>query len=138
MATEDIGLANPNALPITIAAQQAIHFIGMPEGALALAEAVAFLASSPKSNAIYAAWGEIQADIQQTRNDPVPIHLRNAPTKLMKDLGYGKGYLYAHDFEGANVDQEHLPERLRGKRYYHPTDRGYESKLRVNKKPEET
>lgn len=138
MATEDIGLANPSALSITMAAQQAVHFIGMPEGALALAEAVAFLATSPKSNAIYAAWGAITEDVQQTRNDPVPIHLRNAPTKLMKDIGYGKGYLYAHDFEGAVVDQEHMPEKLRGKRYYHPTDRGYEAKLRVSKKSDES
>ena len=138
MATEDIGLANPSALSITIAAQQAVHFIGMPEGALALAEAVAFLATSPKSNAVYEAWGKVVEDVQQTRNDPVPIHLRNAPTGLMKDLGYGKGYLYAHDFEGAVVDQQYLPDALSGRRYYHPTDRGYESKLRDRKKPDDS
>lgn len=136
MATEDIGLANPQALPIAIAAQQAVHFIGMPEGALALAEAVAFMATSPKSNAIYVAWGQVEDDVQKTRNDPVPIHLRNAPTGLMKDLGYGKGYLYAHDFEGAVVEQQYLPDGLVGREYYKPTDRGYEGKLRLKPKPE--
>ncbi len=138
MATEDIGLANPSALSITIAAQQAVHFIGMPEGALALAEAVAFLATSPKSNAVYEAWGKVVEDVQKTRNDPVPIHLRNAPTGLMKDLGYGKGYLYAHDFEGAVVDQQYLPDAISNRRYYFPTDRGYEAKLRDRKKPDES
>jgi len=129
MATEDIGLADPRALPLTIAAQQAVHFLGMPEGALALAEAVAYLALSPKSNAVYVAFGKAMADVKETRNDPVPIHLRNAPTGLMKDLGYGKGYKYAHDYQNAQVDQEHLPEALRGRVYYEPTDRGFEAKL---------
>lgn len=126
MATEDIGLANPQALTLTIAAQQAVHFIGLPEGALALAEAVAYLAAAPKSNAVYVAWEAVQSDVSNTRNDPVPIHLRNAPTGLMKDLGYGKGYRYAHDYDGGFVAQQNLPDGLEGKRYYHPTDRGFE------------
>lgn len=130
MATEDIGLANPQALPLTMAAQQAVHFLGMPEGALALAEAVAFLALSPKSNSVYVAFDAAKADVKNTRNDPVPIHLRNAPTKLMKELGYGAGYKYAHDFEGAQVEQQHLPESLEGRVYWQPTDRGFEARFR--------
>ncbi len=130
MATEDIGLADPQALPLTMAAQQAVHFIGMPEGALALAEAVAYLAAAPKSNAIYKAFGAAQADVKDSRNDPVPAHLRNAPTGLMKDLGYGKGYKYAHDFEEGIVAQQNLPERLQDRRYYVPTDRGFEKSIR--------
>jgi putative ATPase len=126
MAVEDIGLADPRALPLTIAAQQAVHFQGMPEGALALAEAVAYVALAPKSNSIYVAYGAALADVKETRNDPVPIHLRNAPTKLMKELGYGEGYKYAHDFEGARVEQDHLPDSLRGRVYYRPSGRGFE------------
>jgi len=129
MATEDIGLADPNALNLCISAQQAVHFIGMPEGALALAEAVAFLAAAPKSNAIYEAYGRARADVEKTRNDPVPIHLRNAPTGLMKDLGYGEGYKYAHEFEGGIVAQQNRPESLEGRVYYQPTDRGYEKRI---------
>lgn len=130
MATEDIGLADPQALPLCIAAQQAMHFLGMPEGALALAEAVAYLAAAPKSNAVYRAYKEAVRDVQETRNDPVPLHLRNAPTRLMKELDYGKGYRYAHDYEGGVVAQQNLPESLEGRRYYEPTDRGYEIELR--------
>jgi putative ATPase len=129
MATEDIGLADPHALTLTIAAQQAVHFVGMPEGALALAEAVAYLAAAPKSNAIYKAYGMAVEDVQKSRNDPVPLHLRNAPTKLMKELEYGKGYQYAHDFESGLVRQQNLPESLRGRTYYQPTDRGQERKI---------
>jgi len=129
MATEDIGLGDPHALPITIAAQQAMHFLGMPEGALALAEAVAYLCLAPKSNAVYVAFGEAMADVKETRNDPVPLHLRNAPTRLMKELSYGEGYKYAHDFEDAKVDQQHLPDRLRGRKYFRPTSRGFEGRL---------
>ncbi len=129
MATEDIGLADPNALPLTIAAQQAVHFIGMPEGALALAEAVAYLALAPKSNAVYKAYGAVLADIELARNDPIPMHLRNAPTRLMKELDYGKGYVYAHDHEGGLVYQQNLPDSLKGRSYYHPTDRGVEKDL---------
>lgn len=129
MATEDIGLADPHALTVTLAAQQAVHFQGMPEGALALAEAVAYVAQAPKSNAIYVAYKAAQADVRETRNDPVPIHLRNAPTRLMKELGYGAGYQYAHDSEDALVEQEHLPTTLRGRIYYEPTNRGFEAKI---------
>lgn len=129
MASEDIGLADPMALTLAMAAQQAVHFLGIPEGALALAEITAYLASAPKSNALYTAFGAAQADVLQTRNDPVPLHLRNAPTKLMKEFGYGKGYKYAHDFEGGIVYQQNLPESLGEKRYYIPTDRGFEKKV---------
>lgn len=128
MATEDVGLADPQALVLAIAAQQAVHFIGMPEGALALAECTAYMAAAPKSNALYKAYGEVKQDIHTFPNEPVPIHLRNAPTGLMKKLGYGKDYKYAHDFEGAKVDQEHLPPSLKGRRYYSPTDRGWEGR----------
>lgn len=112
-----------------MAAQQAVHFIGMPEGALALAELVVYLALAPKSNAIYRAYGEARRDVEQTRNDPVPIHLRNAPTRLMKESGYGKGYKYAHDFEEGIVGQRNLPDNLEGRTYYHPVERGFERTL---------
>jgi putative ATPase len=129
MAVEDIGLADPQALPLAIAAQQAMHFLGMPEGALALAECAVYMATAPKSNSLYRAYGDAQSDVQNTRNDPVPLHLRNAPTKLMEELGYSKGYKYAHDFEGAVVHQQNLPEALEDKKYYSPTDRGYEQTI---------
>jgi putative ATPase len=128
-ATEDIGLADPNALTLAMAAQQAVHFLGMPEGALALAELVVYLSLAPKSNAVYRAYSAVRDDIDSTRNDPVPLHLRNAPTRLMSELGYGKGYKYAHDFEGGLVAQQNLPDNLVGRRYYQPTDRGFESEL---------
>lgn len=126
MAVEDVGLAEPNALHQAVAAQQALHFIGMPEGALALAQAVVYMATAPKSNSVYKAFGEAQQDVKQTRNDPVPVHLRNAPNKLMKEQGYGEGYRYAHDYEDAVVEQRNLPESLGQKEYYRPTRRGYE------------
>ena len=129
MAVEDIGLADPQALPVAMAAQQAMHFLGMPEGALALAECAVYLATAPKSNRLYTGYGQAQADVHQTRNDPVPLHLRNAPTQLMKNLGYGKEYKYAHDYEGGFVYQQNLPDALEGRRYYEPTDRGYEAEL---------
>jgi len=128
-ASEDVGLADPQALELAMAAQQAVHFIGMPEGALALAELTVYLALAPKSNAVYRAYGEARADVEKTRNDPVPMHLRNAPTRLMKDEGYGKGYKYAHDFEEGIVGQQNLPENIDGRRYYTPTDRGFERDL---------
>ncbi|HWK80714.1 MAG TPA: replication-associated recombination protein A [Thermomicrobiales bacterium] len=128
-ASEDVGLADPQALELAMAAQQAVHFIGMPEGALALAELVVYLALAPKSNAIYRAYGEARRDVEQTRNDPVPIHLRNAPTRLMKESGYGKGYKYAHDFEEGIVGQRNLPDNLEGRTYYHPVERGFERTL---------
>lgn len=130
MSTEDIGLADPHALTLCVAAQQAVHFLGMPEGELALAEATAYLSMAPKSNAVYKAYGLVKTDVERTRNEPVPKHLRNAPTGLMKGLGYGAGYKYAHDFEGAQIEQSHLPDSLQGRRYYHPTTRGHEAKIR--------
>ena len=128
-ASEDIGLADPRAITLAMAAQQSVHFLGMPEGALALAELVVFLSLAPKSNAIYVAYGAAQRDVAETRNDPVPAHLRNAPTSLMKDLGYGKGYKYAHDFDEGVIAQQNLPAALAGRRYYEPTDRGFEADL---------
>ena len=128
-ASEDVGLADPQALELAMAAQQAVHFIGMPEGALALAELTVYLALAPKSNAIYRAYSEARSDVEKTRNDPVPLHLRNAPTRLMKDSGYGKGYKYAHDFEGGIIGQQNLPENIEGREYYTPTDRGFERDL---------
>jgi putative ATPase len=128
-ASEDVGLADPQALQVTMAAQQAIHFLGMPEGALALAEAAVYLATAPKSNAIYKAYGQAVEDVRQTRNEPIPIHLRNAPTKLMAELGYGENYRYAHDYPDALVEQQHMPSNLKGRRYYKPTDRGYEQRV---------
>jgi putative ATPase len=130
MATEDVGLADPHALTLCMAAQQAVHFLGMPEGELALAEAVVYLCFAPKSNSVYMAYGAVKEDVARTRNEPVPLHIRNAPTRLMKGLGYGKGYKYAHDFEDARVEQDHLPDSLKGRRYYTPTDRGHEAKIR--------
>ncbi|MFL5803093.1 MAG: replication-associated recombination protein A [Roseiflexaceae bacterium] len=130
MAVEDIGLADPQALPLTIAAQQAVHFLGQPEGDLALAQAVLYLCQAPKSNAAYVAYGAALKDVAETRNEPVPLHLRNAPTRLMKGLGYGKDYKYAHDFADAQVDQEHFPPNLQGRRYYEPTGRGFEAAIR--------
>ena len=125
-ASEDVGMADPQALVVCVAAQQAVHFIGMPEGNLALAQAVVYLATAPKSNALYTAYGRVQKDVETTRNDPVPLHLRNAPTGLMKDLGYGKGYKYAHDYEGHFVEQQNLPDSMKGRRYYFPTEQGFE------------
>ena len=129
-ASEDVGLADPHALTLAVAAQQAVHFIGMPEGALALAELVVYLALSPKSNAVYRGYKLAVADVESTRNEPVPMHLRNAPTKLMKTLGYGEGYKYAHDFEDGVVGQQNLPDNVAGHIYYQPKDRGYEVELR--------
>jgi putative ATPase len=129
-ASEDVGLADPSALTLAVAAQQAVHFLGMPEGALALAELAVYLALAPKSNAVYRGYGAARDDVEKTRNDPVPIHLRNAPTGLMRNLGYGEGYRYAHDFEGGVVGQENLPSNLAGRHYYQPTDRGFEREMR--------
>jgi putative ATPase len=130
MAVEDIGMADPHALPQTIAAQQAVHFMGQPEGELALAQAVIYLCQAPKSNAVYRAYGAALKDVQQTRNEPVPLHLRNAPTRLMHDLGYGKNYEYAHDLPEGRSEQSHLPPRLEGNIYYEPTARGFEATVR--------
>jgi len=125
-ASEDVGNADPRALSVAISAMHAFQFIGLPEGDLALAQAAIYLATAPKSNALYAGFGRVKETIGQTGTLAVPLHIRNAPTRLMKDLGYGKDYNYAHDFADAYVPQEYLPEKLRGQAYYKPTERGYE------------
>ncbi len=130
MAVEDIGLADPQALGITIAARDAVDFLGIPEGDLALAQAVAYVAIAPKSNALYRAYGAVQQDVEQTAAEPVPLHLRNAPTGLMKKLEYGKGYQYAHELESKVADMQCLPDRLRDRVYYHPTAEGLEKRIR--------
>ena len=129
MAVEDIGLAAPEALNLCLSAKEAIDFLGSPEGDLALAEAVVYLCLAPKSNSVYTAYGAVQAEIEQTRQEPVPLHLRNAPTKLMKELDYGKGYRYAHDEEGRVADMDCLPDSLKGRSYYKPTQEGREKLL---------
>jgi putative ATPase len=129
MAVEDIGLAAPEALNLCLSAKDAMHFLGHPEGELALAQAVVYLALAPKSNAVYTAYGAVLADIEATAAEPVPLHLRNAPTKLMKELDYGKDYQYAHDVEGKVADMECLPPSLAGRRYYQPTGEGREKLL---------
>jgi putative ATPase len=130
-ASEDVGLADPQALVVAIAAQQAVHFIGLPEGALALAELVVYLAAAPKSNALYVAYGAAARDALETRAEPVPLSIRNAPTGLMKDLGYGAGYRYAHDEAEGVAGMTCLPESLRDRRYYAPTERGAEKETRA-------
>jgi putative ATPase len=130
MATEDIGLADPRALTLTLEAWQAYERLGSPEGELALAEAVVFLAIAAKSNAVYTAWGEVQHDVEQYGTLDVPPPLRNAPTRLMKELGYGKGYRYAHDEPGAfAAGERYLPEGMPAKHYYRPVPRGLEIKI---------
>jgi putative ATPase len=129
-ASEDIGNADPQALLIAVAAMQAVHFIGLPEGNLALAEAAVYLATAPKSNALYTAYSSVQQDIQTMPALPVPLHLRNAPTALMKGLGYGQGYKYPHHYPGHHVDEVYLPENLQGRVYYEPVDDGYERSIR--------
>ncbi|MDP3026004.1 MAG: replication-associated recombination protein A, partial [candidate division Zixibacteria bacterium] len=129
-ATEDIGNADPQALQVTIAAKEAYHFLGTPEGELALAQAVVYLATAPKSNAIYTAFSKVEKEIQDTQALPVPLHIRNPVTGLMKDLGYGKDYKYPHDFPGHFVDEEYLPDNLKGRRYYEPTDFGFEKEIK--------
>jgi putative ATPase len=129
MAVEDIGLAAPEALNLCLSAKEAIDFLGSPEGDLALAEAVVYLCLAPKSNSVYTAYGAVQQEVEQTRQDPVPLHLRNAPTKLMKELDYGKGYRYAHDEEGKVANMDCLPDSLKGRSYYKPTQEGREKLL---------
>ncbi|MFB3817337.1 MAG: replication-associated recombination protein A [Candidatus Methylomirabilales bacterium] len=128
-ASEDIGNADPRALTVAVAAKEAYHFLGSPEGELALAQCATYLATAPKSNAVYVAFGEAQADVAKAPAEPVPLHIRNAPTPLMSELGYGAGYKYAHDYEGAHVEQQYLPERLQGRIYYRPSDRGLEAEI---------
>ena len=140
-ASEDIGMADSQALVVCVAAQQAVHFVGLPEANLALAQAVVYLATAPKSNALYEAYSRVQEDVQKTRNDPVPLQIRNAPTQLMKDLDYGKDYKYAHDYyKDMQIDdherppatkvQEYLPESLQGKKYYKPGQQGKEASVK--------
>jgi putative ATPase len=129
MAVEDIGLAAPEALNLCLSAKEAVDFLGSPEGDLALAEAVVYLSLAPKSNSVYTAYGAVQAEIEHTRQEPVPLHLRNAPTRLMKELDYGKDYRYAHDEEGRVADMDCLPDSLKGRSYYHPTQEGREKVL---------
>jgi putative ATPase len=129
-ASEDIGNADPQALTVAVAAKDAVHFIGMPEGNTALAQAAIYLATAPKSNAVYEAYTGAAHDAQNDVADPVPLHLRNAPTKLMKDLAYGKGYQYAHDEADAVADMSCLPPSLEGRRYYEPKERGFEKEIK--------
>jgi putative ATPase len=126
-ASEDVGNADPDALALTLAAKEAYDFLGSPEGELALAQATLYLALAPKSNAVYVAYNEAKEDVAERPTEPVPLHIRNAPTRLMQDLGYGAGYQYAHDAPDARVHQEHLPEALRARQYYRPTERGREA-----------
>ena len=128
-ASEDIGMADPQALVVAMAAQQAVHFIGMPEGNLALTEAAVYLATAPKSNSLYAAYSKVQEEIKKGASENVPMNIRNAPTPLMKEMGYGKDYKYAHDFPGHVVDQQHLPDSVKDKKFYQPGTLGYERQL---------
>lgn len=130
MAIEDVGLASPQALNITLAARDAIHFLGHPEGDLALAQAVVYMALAPKSNSVYVAYGTAMQDVKKSSSEPVPLHLRNAPTGLMKTLGYGSGYKYAHDYEDKVTDMQCLPDNLKDRKYYQPTTEGYEKDLK--------
>ncbi len=129
LAAEDVGMADPQALSVAIAAQQAVHFVGMPEGRIPLAEATVYLATAPKSNSSYAAIDAALADVQKTRNDPVPMHLRNAVTGLMRGMGYGEGYKYSHDYDDHFAPMQNLPDALKGRRYYKPSDQGYEPEV---------
>ncbi|MDD5170317.1 MAG: replication-associated recombination protein A, partial [Syntrophales bacterium] len=130
-ASEDVGNADPRALAVAMDAMHAFQFLGPPEGELALSQAAAYLATAPKSNALYVAYGKVREVIGRTGALPVPLHIRNAPTRLMKEMDYGKDYRYAHDYEGAYIPQEYLPEELqkRGMTFYDPTDRGYEKTI---------
>ena len=129
LAAEDIGMADPQALTVAVSAQQAVHFIGMPEGRIPLAEAAVYLATAPKSNSAYVAINNAIEDARRSRNDPVPLHLRNAVTGLMKSQGYGEGYKYAHDYPDHFAPDDNLPENLKGRRYYEPSDQGYERQV---------
>ncbi|MBI4474367.1 MAG: replication-associated recombination protein A [Acidobacteria bacterium] len=129
-ASEDVGLADPQALRIALDAKDAFNFIGLPEGKLALAQCVVYLAAAPKSNSVYTAYAAVVHDVENTRNDPVPLHIRNAPTGLMKKLGYGKGYQYAHDLEEKVADMDCLPDSLKGRKYYHAQDGGAEAEVK--------
>ncbi len=129
LAAEDVGMADPQALSVAVAAQQAVHFVGMPEGRIPLAEATVYLATAPKSNASYLAIGRALQDVKKSRNEPVPLHLRNPATGLMKEMGYGRDYKYSHDYEGHFAPMDNLPPNLKGRRYYEPGDQGYEAEV---------
>jgi putative ATPase len=138
LASEDVGLADPMALVIATSCQQAVHFIGMPEGFYAMAEAALYLALAPKSNSTGSAYTAALRDVEATRNDPVPLHLRNAVTGMMRDMGYGRGYKYAHDYEGGVVEQQHLPDRVAGHKYYRAKDLGWEGRRKRERGPSGT
>ena len=129
-ASEDVGMADPQALWVAVASKEAFHFVGLPEGTLALAQAAVYLATAPKSNALYTAFQKVQRDIRELENMPVPLHIRNAPTPLMRDLGYGKDYKYPHDYPNHFVEEEYLPENLKGRIYYQPSDQGLEGEIK--------
>ncbi len=129
LAAEDVGLADPNALTVAVSAQQAVHLVGMPEGRIPLSEATVYLASAPKSNRAYMAINEAMRDAERSMNEPIPLHLRNAVTDLMRDQDYGKDYKYAHDYDGGFTPTQNLPENLRGRRYYRPSEQGYEAEV---------
>ncbi len=134
-AAEDVGLADPQALPVAVAAQQAAHFVGMPEARLPLSEATIYLARAPKSNSAYRAYGAASQAVRETGNLPVPLHLRNAVTGLMRSMGYGQGYRYAHDYQDATVEQQHLPDQLQTRHFYEPTER--DKPLKEKKDPDQ-
>jgi putative ATPase len=129
-ASEDVGMADPQALQVAVSAMEAFHFVGLPEGSLALAQAAVYLATAPKSNALYTAYERVQKDVRELENMPVPLHIRNAPTSLMRNLGYGREYKYPHDYPDHFVEEEYLPENLKGRIYYHPTDQGFEREIK--------
>jgi putative ATPase len=129
-ASEDIGNADPQALVVAVAAKDAVDFIGMPEGDTALAQAVIYLATAPKSNAVYLAYGRAKEDVNSRTTPPVPLHIRNAPTKLMAEQGFGKGYKYPHDYKEGLAEQAYMPDSLKDRRYYEPTGRGYEAEIK--------
>jgi putative ATPase len=130
IASEDVGLADPHALRLAVAAAQAVELVGMPECELALAQAAVYLALAPKSNALYRAYGEAKADVQRTINEPVPLHLRNPVTEVMREVGYGKGYRYAHDLPEGVAPMECLPPGLSGREYYRPRESGWEARVK--------
>jgi putative ATPase len=129
-ASEDVGMADPQALQVAVSAMEAFHFVGLPEGNLALAQAAVYLATAPKSNSLYTAYQGVRKDVRESENMPVPLHIRNAPTSLMEELGYGKEYKYPHDYPDHFVEEEYLPENLRGRAYYRPTDQGFEKEIK--------
>jgi len=130
IAAEDVGLADPRALSLTLAAKDAYHFLGSPEGELALAQATVYLATAPKSNRVYTAYGRAMQAAEEHPAEAVPLHIRNAPTKLMEELGYGSGYKYAHAYDEAYVPQEYLPDLLRGQKWYEPSEFGFEKDIK--------